>query len=215
MKFRDRFEAGQRLARILKPRNLREAVVLSLPRGGVKVGFEIAQALSLPHDIVSIRKIGHPGNPEFAACAIDEVGVFICDESSGVSTESDWFKAESQRQREEAHRRSVLYRQGRAALDIKDKMVILVDDGIATGLTMRLAARNVHAMQPRFLIVAAPVSSEEAARALREESDELILLDKPEEFLGSVGAHYEEFEQVDDTTVIALLEASHIATTVV
>ena len=108
MKFRDRFEAGQRLARILKPRNLREAVVLSLPRGGVKVGFEIAQALSLPHDIVSIRKIGHPGNPEFAACAIDEVGVFICDESSGVSTESDWFKAESQRQREEAHRRSVV-----------------------------------------------------------------------------------------------------------
>lgn len=205
--FRDRNDAGEQLARVLKKYGEEDAVVIALPRGGVVVGERIARALGLPLDICAVRKIGHPNNQEYALCAVDEHGTMLCDEAA-TPVDPAWISSERQKQAEEAKRRASLYRGGRMARSLKNKIAIIVDDGIATGLTMRLAVQVVKEQKPLRIVAAVPVAPEDSVRSLKKEADEIIVLESPAEFLGAVGAHYERFEQVGDAEVIRLLESA-------
>ena|SRR3989338_8083690 len=207
MMFQNREDAGQQLAKRLERYRGTDTVVLALPRGGVVVGYKIAQALGLPLDIVVTRKIGHPANPEYAICAVDEKGTLLCDEAERELVNKDWLEKEVERQREEAERRVRAYRGKEEPVGIKGKTAIIADDGIATGLTMRLAVRAVQAQGPARVIVAVPVAPSEIVQKLKREVDELVVLLPLEEFAGAVGAHYKEFKQVEDETVIRLLQS--------
>src|SRR3989338_11646016 len=156
--FKNREDAGRQLSDKLKQYRGTDTVVLALPRGGVVVGHEISQALDLPLDIVVTRKNGHPSNPEYAICAVDEKGTLLCDEAERKLVNKDWLEKEVERQREEAERRVRAYRGKEEPVGIKGKTVIIADDGIATGLTMRLAVRAVQAQGPTRVIVAVQVA---------------------------------------------------------
>ena len=204
--FADREEAGRQLAEQLSQYHGKDALVLALPRGGVVLGAVIARVLSLPLDIIAVRKIGHPSAPEFALGAVDEEGTRILNEEEAALVDLDWLSSETAREMKEAKRRSRVYRSGKAHANMSGKTAIIVDDGVATGLTMRLAVKVAKAQKPKRVIVATPVSSSEAAAEILEEADELVVLEPPEEFLGAVGAHYIRFEQVEDAEVIRLLK---------
>lgn len=204
--FKDRTEAGRILAKKLEAYRGKNGLVLALPRGGVVLGNEVARALSMPLDVIATRKIGHPSNPEYAIGAVDESGVTVLNELEIASVDKDWLRDEIERQRAEAARRSALYRKQGESLAVGDKTVIIVDDGIATGFTMQLAVKVIKNKHPKKIIVAVPVAPRESVRRLKEEgADEIILLEPPEEFMGAVGAHYRQFEQVNDEEVISLL----------
>ncbi len=204
--FVDRSDAGRQLAEKLQKFRVKNVIVLALPRGGVVTAYEVAHTLSLPLDIIAVRKIGHPDSSEFAIGAVDDQGMCIVNEVGAATIDPAWLKTESARQRKEAERRSAVYRQGRKPLNTEGKIVIIVDDGIATGLTMRLAVRAAKKQEPEKIIVAVPVAPPESIRALKEEgADEIIVLEPLEEFMGAVGAHYSEFDQVEDKEVIRLL----------
>ena len=203
--FRDRNDAGRQLAEKLAKYRGQNAVVLALPRGGVVTGREIAQALGLPLDIAVVRKIGHPLSPEYAIGAVDDSGAIILNDAETESVSQAWLADEIEREKKEAERRVKAYRGGRKPIPISGKTALIVDDGIATGLTMRLVARPLRAQNPARIVVAVPVASAEAVESLRKEADEVITLEPAEEFLGAVGAHYIEFEQVEDAEVIRLL----------
>jgi predicted phosphoribosyltransferase len=204
--FSDRREAGMLLAEKLQKYKGTSALVLALPRGGVVCGYELAHALSLPLDIIVTRKIAHPAFPEYAVGAVDERGTNIIDEATSTPLNAAWIQKEILKQSEEAKRRTLLYRKGLPPLDLKGKTAIIVDDGIATGFTMRLAIKLVKDKHPRKIVVAIPVSPPEPLSMLKAEgADEIIALLKPEEFCGAVGGHYREFEQVTDGVVVQLL----------
>ena len=203
--FENREDAGKQLAKRLQRYRGTDAVVLALPRGGVVVGYEISKELGLTFDIVVTRKIGHPANPEYAVCAVDENGTLLCDESEKKLLSEKWLTDEIKKQIAEAKRRTRVYRGERELARIKEKTIIIADDGIATGLTMRLAVMAVKAEMPSRIIVAVPVAPAEIVRELKREVDKLVVLLPPGEFAGAVGAHYREFKQVEDDTVIRLL----------
>ncbi len=203
--FRDRKDAGLQLAKKLAKYRAGNAIVLALPRGGVVAGYEIARALELPLDIAVVRKVGHPLSPEYAICAVDERGTLLCNEQEAASGDRAWLKAEIERQKREALRRIAVYRGKREPISLAGKIAIIVDDGVATGLTIRLAIASVKVQKPARAIVAVPVVSAEAARDIMQTADQFVFLEPPEDFLGAVGAHYEEFEQVGDGEVIQLL----------
>lgn len=205
--FKDRNEAGKLLAKALAKYKNEKAVVYALPRGGVVVGYEVAKALKSPLDIIVTRKIGHPDNPEYAICVVDEEGSLLCNEVEIRSVDQDWLKAEILLEQQEAKRRVALYRGGRKPESVEGKVAIIVDDGVATGFTMRLAVRSIRAQNPKKIVVAVPVASLEAGQSVYNEgADEIIMFEPPEEFLGSIGAHYLQFEQVEDSEVISLLQ---------
>ena len=207
--FADRKEAGRRLARKIEAYRGTNALVLALPRGGVVVGFEVARALGLLLDILAPRKIGHPFHPEYAIGAVDEHGTKILNEAEAAAVDQAWLLGETERQKAEAERRIRAYRGERKAAEIGGKTVIIVDDGIATGLTMRLAVRSVKARKPERIVVAVPVAPPESPRALTDEgADEVVVLEPPGEFMGAVGAHYARFEQVEDAEVVRLMRAA-------
>lgn len=207
--FINREDAGGRLAKALSKYKGGDAVVYALPRGGVVTGYEIARELKLPLDIISVRKIGHPMAPEYAIGAVLESGEKILNETETATVDQKWLKEEITRERKEAERRGLVYREGRKPTAIAGKIAIIVDDGIATGLTMRLAVRFAKAQDPEKIIVAVPVAPEESMRAIQGEgADEVVTLLPPEEFLGSVGAHYISFEQTEDDEVIRLMRLS-------
>jgi len=203
--FKDRNDAGRQLAEKLAQYRGQDAVVLALPRGGVVVGREIAKTLGLPLDIVVTRKIGHPNNPEYAIGAVDSMGAVMLNDAEAATVNQAWLADEIKREIQEAMRRVKEYRGNRKPIVISGKTALIVDDGIATGLTMRLAVRSVMAQNPARTVVAVPVAPVETINDLRREADEVIVLEPPEKFLGAVGAHYIEFEQVGDDTVIRLL----------
>ncbi len=206
--FNDRKDAGQKLAQKLSQYRGQETLVLALPRGGVVPGYGVAEALGLPLDIVVVRKVGHPDNPEYALCAVDDTGMRLCNEAAVASVDKAWLAEETARQVREAKRRVALYRGGRRPIPIAGKTALIVDDGIATGLSMRLAVRSVKTQRPERIIVAVPVAPPEAVRDLRKEgADDIIILEPPEDFLGAVGAHYLQFEQVEDAEVIRLMKS--------
>jgi putative phosphoribosyl transferase len=207
--FEDRSEAGRRLAERLAGRQLENPVVLALPRGGVPVGFEIAQALGAPLDLVLVRKIGAPFQEELAVGAVAEGDPPEIVRAPGILAElglgDDFIDAAAERQLEEIARRRALYIGERARADIEGRTAIVVDDGIATGATMRAALRAVRRRNPAKLILAVPVAPEETLVELRGEVDEAICLSVPAR-LYAVGIHYRDFRQVDDADVIDLLQ---------
>lgn len=203
--FKDRQEAGQKLARILGDFKGQNVIVLALPRGGVVVGAEIAKELNLPFDIVVTRKIGAPESEEYAIGAIDVDGDGVWSDIEIENINKKWFKNQIEKEKQEAQRRLSLYRQGRAPLDLKDKIVILVDDGIATGLTMKAAIRYAKKLEAQRIVVASPVITEEIIKELEKENVEVRFLDKPK-FFWAIGQFYENFPQVEDEEVIKIMK---------
>ena len=206
MRFANRVEAGARLAAALAAYRDADTVVLALPRGGVVVGAQVARALGAPLDLVIARKVGHPGNPEYALCAVTEDGEAVCNEAERARVDPDWLDSAIAREREEAARRRRRYLADRAPIPLAGKTVVLVDDGIATGLTMRAAIRQVRAQHPRRVVMAIPIIPPDTAERLSAEVDVVVALDIPSIFLGAVGAYYDDFSQVTDDEVIHLLQ---------
>ena len=207
MIFKDRQDAGKKLAQsLLAYRDQPETWVLGLPRGGVVVASEVAKHLHLPLDILVIRKLGAPDNPEFAIGAVDEKGHALFNE--GVLEDlgiSEVYKKEIlEKEKKEAEHRLHLYRKNRPPLDFKDKTVILIDDGLATGATMRAAVYSAKAKKAKKVIVAVPVAAPSSLEKLQGEADEVIYLDAPY-FFGAVSSFYERFDQTTDEEVIELL----------
>jgi putative phosphoribosyl transferase len=205
--FRDRAEAGRLLGAQLAGRDFpKDSMVLALPRGGVPVAFEVARALGLPLDVIVVRKLGVPWQPELAMGAIASGGVRVLDEPlirmEGISQED--VEAVAGREEQEAERREQLYRAGRPSLELRNRTVILVDDGLATGSTMRAAVKCVKSLQPSAVIVAVPVASWQACAHIREEAGECICLAVPEPFR-AVGEWYQDFRQTSDAEVRDLL----------
>src|SRR6516164_6508239 len=215
MKFADRGEAGRRLADKLLHFKDRQPVVLALPRGGVAVGFEIAHALDAPLDIVLVRKIGVPWQPEFALGAVTDGARYetFIDRNLAASLDIpvSYIEEETSRQLKEIERRRKAYCEGRPALEIAGHSAIVVDDGIATGATMRVALQAVRRHGPARLVLAVPLSPPDTLTALREEVDEAVCLEIPAE-LGAVGYHYRDFHQMRDAEVTELLARAPRAT---
>jgi putative phosphoribosyl transferase len=214
--FRDRIEAGQILARRLKGVVAdSDALVLALPRGGVPVGFEIAQALHADLDVFLVRKLGVPGQEELAMGAIASGGVRVLNESliQYLNVSPSTIDRITAHEQHEIERRERTYRDGRPALPINNRTVMLIDDGLATGASMLAAARSVRAQKPKRIIVAVPVASRDACEEFRRHVDDVICAETPEPFY-SVGAWYEDFSQTSDAEVRELLErAVHQRTT--
>ena len=207
--FRDREDAGQRLAKELTRFKDQRPVVLALPRGGVPVGFEVARALNAPLDVILVRKLGSPITPELAIGALAEGdGVEpVIDEQivAQLDVEKTYIDAEIARQKREIARRQRLYAGARPTLDLHAATAIVIDDGIATGATMQAALRAARKREPQKLILAVPVAPEETIERLRRDVDEVICLSMPLDF-GAVGAFYADFSPVEDGIVVALLK---------
>lgn len=208
--FRDRRDAGQRLAARLEKYRGPDTVVLAIPRGGVVVAYEVARLLGAPLDVVIPRKIGAPGQPELAIGAIgDNISVLDQHMIDYLGVSEQYIREEIERQRHEIERRSRLYRGGQPPLAIEGRTVILVDDGMATGSTTLVAVRSLRRRNPARLVLAVPVASHEAVARLRPEVDDLIVLETPDYFM-SVGSWYQEFEQTTDEEVIDLLRRAEV-----
>jgi len=208
MKFADRSEAGRRLADKLLHLKNRQPLVLALPRGGVAVGFEIAGVLDAPLDIVLVRKIGAPWQPELALGAVtDGAGheTFIDrDLVANLDVSDVYIEEETARQLEEIERRRKSYCEGRPALEVAGRTAIVVDDGIATGATMRVALQAVRRRGPARVVLAVPVAPPDTLAALGEVADEAVCLETPIG-LGAIGFYYRDFHQMNDREVTELL----------
>lgn len=209
--FRNRSEAGQRLAAALDTYRATDTVVLGLPRGGVVVAYEVAAALGVPLDVLLTRKVGAPFNPEYAIGAVSEAAEPALNhaEVAALGIPATYLESEIARQRAEIERQARLYRGGRAPLPVEGKTAIVVDDGIATGFTMFASVRALRMRGPAAIVVAVPVAPPSTAEALATEVERLICLFRPEPFF-AVGSWYEDFEQVSDDTVQRLLAAASV-----
>jgi putative phosphoribosyl transferase len=206
--FRDRRDAGRQLAAALARYRQCRPVVLALPRGGVPVGFEVAKALAAPLDVVLVRKIGAPGHEELGLGAIvdghDPQLVLNDDVIRSVMPPPGYIEAEKQRQLHEIERRRRSYVGDRPAVAVADRTAIVVDDGIATGGTMKAALRGLRRNRPASLVLAVPVAPADSLGELAAECDDIICLATPEPFY-AVGLHYRDFTQTEDDEVIRLL----------
>lgn len=210
MPFFDRREAGGELARRLEAyAHQPDVIVLALPRGGVPVAFEVAQALGAPLDVFVVRKLGAPGRPELAMGAVAPGGVWLVNEAvmDGLGISEAEFQRELRQQERELARREQLYRGELRRNAVSGKTVIVVDDGLATGSTMRVAVRALRAQRPRHLVVAVPVAPRSMLLQIEREVDEVVCLIASEEF-ASVGQWYVDFSQTTDGEVCELLEAA-------
>lgn len=206
--FRDRHEAGRRLAGVLAPLRAEAPVVIALPRGGVPVAGEIATTLDAPLDVLIVRKIGAPSNPEFAMGALGEDGALIIDERTReqVHVTPAELDALVAREQVEIGRRISAYRDGRPMTSVLGRTVILVDDGLATGATASAGVAVLRHLHAGRIIVAVPTGSAQAVQLLSEQADDVVCLEQPEWF-GSVGSQYDVFDQTSDTEVVTLLNA--------
>ncbi|HXE58079.1 MAG TPA: phosphoribosyltransferase [Gemmatimonadales bacterium] len=207
-RFADRTEAGRRLAAALARHAGRaDVLVLALPRGGVPVGFEVAHALQAPLDVFLVRKLGVPGHEELAMGALASGGVRVLnrDVVDPLRIPPEAIDAVAEREARELARRDRAYRGDRPAPDVHGKVVILVDDGLATGSTMQAAARAIRQLDPAWLVVAVPVAAREACAVIGAEVDEVVCLRTPEPF-HAVGLWYEDFSETDDDEVRRLLD---------
>jgi len=210
MGFLDRADAGRQLAAELQGRCPERPLVVGLPRGGVEVGFQIAQALRAPLDVLPARKLGAPDQPELAIGAIAPGAVIlnhhIIDQLGLTREEVDEVITQEE---QELERRARLYRSGLPPLDVGGMTVILVDDGLATGATAAAAVQSIRRGSPRKLILAVPVGARETVAALRSQVDELICLERPWKFR-AVGEWYDDFEQATDQQVIRRLQEAAV-----
>jgi putative phosphoribosyl transferase len=206
MRFRDRRQAGRTLAVQLAGLRLERPIVIALPRGGVPVAYEIAKALDAPLDILAVRKIGAPGNPEFGVGAIAEDGTAVLDQRNArrAGMTQDLLDQTVQREVRELRRRVEAYRDGRAPIDVRGRTVVIVDDGLATGLADLAGIRALRARGAARIVVAVPVGSRESIALIKREADEVSFLTVPSELRG-VGLWYEDFSPVSDKEVTTLL----------
>jgi predicted phosphoribosyltransferase len=207
--FYDRTDAGRRLAKLLKRRIQGPCIVLAIPRGGVVVGYEVAKELGCPLDVVISRKVGAPAQPELAVGAVAEDGVvFVDEEIAGlVGVSKDYVERRAREELREVRRRAEEYRGGREMPDLSGKTVILVDDGLATGLTMMAAVHMARNKGAEKVVVAVPVSPPETVAKLRRHADEVICLETPTNFY-AIGQFYERFDQLTDEETNSILRKS-------
>ncbi len=200
--FKNRKEAGVLLAAALEEFRGNTIIVLAVPRGGIVIGREVAVALDAPLDIVVTRKIGAPSQPEFAIGAVTQDGHVILDEESSrmVGASESYLKSEAQRQFKEVKARMRKYRGRKPYPSLKGRLVLIVDDGIATGHTLRAAVMSVRRQKPLSVVVAVPVAPRESLAEIAREADRVVCLQTPEPFF-AIGEFYEEFEQVGDDEV--------------
>lgn len=210
MIFHDRTAAGRKLAQRLNYLKNKEVVVLGLPRGGVPVAFEVAQEINAPLDVIVVRKLGVPSQPELAMGAVGEGGVVIKNDQviqmARISTEQ--FAQAQARENEEVTSRATKFREGRSPVSLKGRLALIVDDGIATGSTAQAACDVARALGAEKVILAVPVGSREAVSALSIKADEVICLEIPDNFF-AVGEWYEDFSPVSDEEVVQFLRKSH------
>ena len=208
MRFKDRDDAGARLAAALGDRRDERPVVVALTRGGVPVGARVAEALDAPLVALSPRKVGHPWQPEYAIGAVCEDGPLVEAEEDLRNFEQGWLADAVASAREEARRRRETY--GGPTLDatVPGRTVILVDDGLATGTTMRAALEAVKAVGATHTVVAVPVAPASTVERLQAEADEVVVAHLPERFMGAIGFYYDRFEQVRDESVVRSLQAA-------
>jgi putative phosphoribosyl transferase len=204
--FSDRVDAGKRLVSALAGTVKSDSVVLAIPRGGVVVGFQIASAFNLILDVIVPRKIGAPGNPEFAIGAVTQDGSIVLDEKilRYLNISDDYIDAEAKVQKKEIERRLEEYREGRSPAELKGHDVILVDDGIATGSTMKAALMSIRKSEAKSITVAVPVGPEDTIQALEKKADRVVCLYTPQHF-NAIGEFYEDFNQTSDEEVKELL----------
>ena len=206
--FRDRADAGRRLAERLAAYAARDDVtVLALPRGGVPVAYEVARALGAPLDVLVVRKLGVPGYEELAMGALASGGVRVLNPEvvRQLRIPPQVIEAQTARESDELDRRERLYRGDRPPLDVGGRTVIVVDDGIATGATLRAGIRALRELRPARIVVAAPAGAAESCRMLAAEADEVVCLQQPDPFLAVAGV-YASFPQTSDAEVRSLLE---------
>lgn len=204
--FKDRVEAGKILAGALSEYKSKSTIVLAIPRGGVIVAYEVAKALNAPLDIIIPRKIGAPGQPELAIGAVTEDGTTILNQDiiQHLKVSDDYIKAEAKRQVEEIKKRIQMYIGDKPRLSIRGKVVILIDDGVATGATIRAAIASIRKREPNLIVLAIPLGPKDTIKELRKDADKVICLMTPEPFF-AIGQFYENFEQISDEEVIQIL----------
>lgn len=212
MAYINRQDAGIQLAKALRTLKGKGAVVLALPRGGISVAAEVAKELGAPLGLVMVRKIGHPAFPEYAIGAVAEDQEPVYDERELAAIDGKWLKeAEDAARKLIEQRRQLYFGDNVTPPDVRGKTVVLVDDGIATGLTMEAAVRAMRAKKAKRIIVAVPVAPQDSINMLEAAADEVIVLDDPKDFLWAVGSHYIEFEPVEDEEVREILQEAHIS----
>ncbi len=211
-RFADRRDAGRQLAEQLVPLADEHPVIIALPRGGVPVAREVAVALAAPLDILAVRKLGAPHNPEYGIGAVAEDGTRLIDAEAvaGLGISGGVLEKIIDRETAELRRRVRLYRDDRPPLDLKGRTVIVVDDGIATGVTDTAALRALRRQAPRRTVLAVPVCAPDTVRRLRGEADDVVCLLVPPLLYG-VGQWYRDFSQVSDAEVVAVLGEFHNA----
>jgi putative phosphoribosyl transferase len=208
--FKDRADAGRKLAQELPGYGDRtDVIVLGLPRGGVPVAFEVAKALKAPLDIFLVRKLGAPGQEELAMGAIAPGGVRVLNHNvvQALNISDEIIETIAAGEQQELERREQAYRGDRPKPDVRGRTLILVDDGLATGASMRAAVIALRRQEPAGIIVAVPTAAAETCEALKGEVDEIVCVATPQPFLG-IGASYEEFSQMTDEEVRELIEAA-------
>ncbi len=207
--FRDRVEAGKKLAVALKDFKGKDVVVLAIPRGGVVVANEVAKALGAPLDIVVTRKIEAPGEPEYALGAVTQEGEVIMDRQAAESLGAgpEYLDSQIRQKREEVKERMVRFRGGAAYPHLEGKVVVIVDDGIATGSSVSAAVMSVKKRRPKEIVVAVPVAPSDAVETLSEDGNRVVCLETPGPFL-AIGEFYGSFDQVEDEEVKRILDES-------
>jgi putative phosphoribosyl transferase len=208
--FLDRTDAGRQLGQALIAYKGQPVVVYALPRGGVVLGVEVARLLEAPLDVIVVRKIGHRFQPEYAVGAIAEDGYMVTNPEEIATLDEHWLERAATAELNEAQRRRALFLQGRHPVPVRDKIAIIVDDGLATGLTMLAAIHEIRKREPKKVVVAVPVAAAETVTNLRREVDDLVALQIPRGWFGAIGAFYERFDQVSDEEVVAILKSAPV-----
>ena len=208
MPFKNREEVGHKLASALAKYRSKKIVFFALPRGGVPIASILADAFKAPLYLVLTRKIGHPLQPEYAVAAVSEKGYLVCNKQELETIDPLWFSLEKQKQIEEIKRRRLSYPEIEIPSFLDDTLAIIVDDGIATGLTMEAAIMDIHSRNPQKVLVATAVCPLEKAKAFEDLGVKVVSLLTPpsKDFLGAVSAYYEDFPQVEEKEVLSLLK---------
>lgn len=205
MQFLNRQKAGEQLGQTLQRYRNSNVIVYALPRGGAVVGAGVARALHAPLDLLITRKIGHPYNPEYAIAAVAETGEMVANEQEVSHIDRHWLRQESAKEMDEAKRRRQVYLHGRQMLNPADKICIVVDDGLATGLTMKAALLELRSRQPKLIVVAVPVAPAETIKEIENLADEIVTLYVPAGAFMAISNYYVNFPQTTDREVIKIL----------
>lgn len=203
--FFDRYAAGAQLAQKLRPYTTKNTIVYALPKGGVPIGFEVARELNLPLDLVIVQKISHPISHHYGICAVAEGGEQVRDECGLYGLSEEWLRYEIKQKLNEADRRRELYKGGLPSVSAEDKVAIVVDDGIETGITMRAAVMSIQNQWPEKIIIASPVAAHDVVCELRSVADNVIVGLDDHQFKGKTSSYYVDYNPVTDMDVVALL----------